>query len=191
MSKFLLSHKFLFALIAGLVVAIFVLLNQEPRVERSPRVIIGRIEDAVLQDYDLSFKARIDSGAGLSSVNAKIIKIKEPTEAGKLGRVIFEISDAKGNKRRMDKEIIQWANIKHKGTVGFDKRPMVILDVCLGGKQIQGRVNLADRSQFLYPMLIGRNMLNAGDFLIDPAQTYMSHPHCKINKKLAEQTTIN
>jgi hypothetical protein len=54
----------------------------------------------------------------------------------------------------------------------------VILDICLGGKRLEGRFNLADRELFLYPVLVGRNILRTGDFLIDPKGKFMEHPGC-------------
>jgi len=173
------SKKILLTVIAGLVLTLLVIINSEPRVPRSERVIIGRVEEAILQDYNIKFKSRVDTGAGLSSLNAKILKIKKD---GDSERIIFEIADKDGNIQKLDKKIVEWINIKHKGTVGFDKRPVVEMDICLGGKQIQGRVSLADRTSFIYPLLIGRNFLKAGDFLIDPEQKYMQHPACSVRK---------
>ena len=54
----------------------------------------------------------------------------------------------------------------------------VRLDVCLAGKRLEGRVNLADRSRFLYPALIGRNLLETGGFLVDSEQTFTREPGC-------------
>lgn len=144
------------------------------------RTIIGRVEDAVLQDYGIMYKARIDSGAGVSSLHAKILSIKKSKSRNKPDRVVFEIYDEQGNPKEIELPIVEWQNIKKKGSLGFSKRPVVRLDICLGGKQVDARVNLADRHQFLYPLLIGRNTLNAGDFLIDPAQKYMEHHGCRL-----------
>lgn len=179
----MISKKLLGVIIAVLLITLAVVINREPRVERSPRVIIGRVEEAVLQDYDIKFKSRIDTGAGLTSLNAKILEIKKPKKSGELGRVIFEVVDPQGKTQEMNKEIIDWANIKHKGVSGFDKRPVVEMLICLGGKKIRGRVNLADRGDFIYPLLIGRNFLKAGDFLIDPEETYMRHPACAVKMR--------
>lgn len=144
------------------------------------KVVIGRVERAILQDYGIKMKARIDSGAGLTSVHAKIIEVKKSKSRKKAERIVFELFDKKGKAYRDEKEVIEWVHIKRKGSTGFIKRPMVRMDICLGGKQIETRVNLADRSDFIYPLLIGRNTLKAGDFLIDPAQTHMEHPDCKL-----------
>jgi hypothetical protein len=143
------------------------------------REIIGRVEYAILQDYRIKYKARIDTGAGVSSLDAKVLEIQKSKNKTKPDRVIFEIYDEEGKPKRLNLPIVEWQNIKKKGLVGFSKRPVVMLDVCLGGRQIEARVNLEDRHQFLYPFLVGRNMLKAGDFLIDPSQTYMEHPACK------------
>jgi hypothetical protein len=39
-------------------------------------------------------------------------------------------------------------------------------------------VNLNDRSNYLYPMLVGRNLLNTGKFLVDPSKKYLEEPDC-------------
>ncbi|MGH8581020.1 MAG: RimK/LysX family protein [Gammaproteobacteria bacterium] len=73
---------------------------------------------------------------------------------------------------------MEWAEIKGKGTKQAVRRPVVRLDFCLGGKRLEGRINLTDRSMFLYPVLIGRNILKTGDFLIDPRKKFMQKPGC-------------
>ena len=49
---------------------------------------------------------------------------------------------------------------------------------CIGGRKIRDEVNLADRGHFIYPVLIGRNMLGKGDFLLDPSRTFVSRAPC-------------
>ena len=141
-----------------------------------PRVIIGRIEFVVVRDAHLRLKARIDTGAGLSSVDAKILEIKK-TDTGE--RVRFQLQDAEGKTKTLERDVVGWANIKIMGSDEKNRRPIVKLSICLGGKRIKGRVNLNDRSNYLYPMLIGRNLLNTGKYLIDPSQLYLQEPGCK------------
>ena len=50
--------------------------------------------------------------------------------------------------------------------------------ICLGSHYMETDVNLVDRSNFDYQMLIGRNFL-AGNVLIDPASTYVAEPACQ------------
>ena len=145
------------------------------RPDDKPRVILGRVEYAVLQDIHVKIKARIDTGAGISSVHAKVLELK-PTDAGE--RVRFQIDDGQGNTKELWRNVVGWANIKVMGSDQKNRRPIVRLDVCIGGKKLEGRVNLTDRGEFLYPMLIGRNLLNTGKFLVDPSKTYLQEPGC-------------
>ena len=141
-----------------------------------PRVILGRVEYVVLQDVHLRMKARIDTGAGVSSVHAKILEFKQKEDGE---HVRFQLEDAEGNKKILQRKVVGWLNIKVMGSDERSRRPIVRLDVCIGGKQIEGRVNLNDRSEFLYPMLVGRNILNTGKFLVDPGATYLQDPGCE------------
>lgn len=141
------------------------------------QTIIGRVEYVVMQDVGIKLKARIDTGAGVSSIDAKILQIK-PAAGGSGERVVFEIRDDAGNPKSIERKIVEWSEIKGKGTTKSSRRPVVILDFCLGGRRLEGRINLADRSGFLYPVLIGRNILKTGGFLIDPGKSFMQAPGC-------------
>ncbi len=142
------------------------------------RPVIGWIEYVALEDANIVVKARIDTGAGLASINAEIVEVKKSKD-GATEKVVFRIVDKDGNKKTMQRTIVEWINIKKKGGDGYIKRPVIKLDFCLGGKQVEARANLADRSDFLYPVLIGRNVLKAGDFMIDPEKTFTHEPVCK------------
>lgn len=141
------------------------------------RPVIGWLENVGLEDANFIMKARIDTGAGLASLNAQVMEIKRSKNGSE--RVVFSVQDASGKKTILERPVEKWVNIKKKGNTGFMKRPVVKLVMCLGGKKVRARVNLADRSGFLYPMLIGRNVLKAGDFMIDPQTTYTHEPPCK------------
>src|SRR3972149_1259102 len=126
-----------------------------------PRTVIGRVENVVLQDVHVKLKARIDTGAGGSSIDAQAIEATQNAQSGT-------------NPPR--RKVVGWSNIKVMGTDRMNRRPIVKLDVCLGGKKLEGRVNLTDRGAFLYPVLIGRNLLITGKFLVDPGATDRQEP---------------
>ena len=50
------------------------------------------------------------------------------------------------------------------------ERPLVNADVTLAGKTFRLRVGVADRSQMRYSVIVGRDILRSGDFLIDPSK---------------------
>jgi hypothetical protein len=146
-----------------------------PEKPAKPRPIVGRIEYVVVRDVDLRLKARIDTGAGVSSIHAKILEIKETPEGE---RVKFQITDAEGVTKTLERDVVGWSQIKVMGTDQKNRRPIVKLHICLGKKKVYVRVNLNDRSNYLYPMLVGRNLLNTGKFLVDPSKKYLEEPDC-------------
>jgi hypothetical protein len=151
-------------------------IGEKKKAATKPRVILGRVENVVLRDFGVKLKARIDTGAGVSSVHAKILEIKK-TDQGE--RVRFEIEDGDGSTKKLWREVVGWANIKVMNSDDRSRRPIVRLSICLGGKKLKGRVNLNDRGEFLYPMLIGRNLLNTGEFLVDPSRKFLVDPGCE------------
>lgn len=142
------------------------------------RPIIGRIEYVALPEADVVLKGRIDTGAGLASINAKVLDIKKDKD-GKKETVVFVLKDDKGHQKQLERPVVEWVNIKVKGGSEYAKRPVIKLDFCLAGTRVEARANLADRSNYLYPVLIGRNVLKAGDFLIDPEKKFTQDPKCK------------
>ncbi len=51
-----------------------------------------------------------------------------------------------------------------------EERPLVRGRLTLKGKTFTLRVGVADRSQMRYPVIIGRDILRSGEFLIDPSR---------------------
>ena len=50
------------------------------------------------------------------------------------------------------------------------QRPLMKARIALAGKMFRISVGVADRSQMRYPVIIGRDILRSGDFLIDPSR---------------------
>lgn len=136
------------------------------------RPVIGWVEYVGIGDTDLVMKGRIDSGAGLASVNAQVMEVRK---SGNGEKVVFSVMDDHGKKTTLERDVVEWVNIKKKGSSGYIRRPVVKMLFCVGGKRINARANLADRGGFLYPVLIGRNVLQTGNFMIDPTQKFI-HP---------------
>lgn len=91
--------------------------------------------------------------------------------------VIFSIRDRDGKEKTLQRKLVRWVKIKKKEG-GILRRPVVRMTFCIGGRRIRDEVNLADRDHFIYPVLIGRNMLGKGDFLLDPSRTFVSRAVC-------------
>ena len=147
-----------------------------PRIGANERVIIGRVENVVMQDVGAQLKARIDTGAGVSSIDARNIRVEKASDGSE--RVKFDLTDDRGKATTVERKVMEWAEIKSEGGKARVRRPVVTLDICLGGRRLEGRFNLTDRSRYLYPVLVGRNILKTGDFLIDPKAKFLKPPGC-------------
>jgi hypothetical protein len=61
--------------------------------------------------------------------------------------------------------------------MGTEKRPVVEISICLGSKQLRLLATLKDRSEMIYPFLVGRSALS-GNFLVDPSLSRTAQPVC-------------
>ena len=155
-------------------------------------ITVGWVESLYIEAIDTHFNAKLDTGAKTSSIGADILDVVEYTpEAmkegksgqdkpakGALGRIIFTIEDDKGVKKTLERDIVRWARIKRKGNAGFIRRPVVKMRFCLAGHVIEDEVNLAVRSRFIYPVLIGRNMLEKGGLVVDASRKMTAPSTC-------------
>jgi hypothetical protein len=146
-------------------------------------VIVGWVEKVHIDSLDTVFKAKLDTGAQTSSIDAKIIDIVKPEkddddDDDKHGRVIFSVEDNDGKARTLERRINRYVRIKTK-TGGYLRRPVVTMTFCIAGIPIKEEVNLADREHFIYPVLIGRNMLKDGRLVIDASTTFTSDADCE------------
>jgi hypothetical protein len=81
--------------------------------------------------------------------------------------VRFEVKNKSGDKLTLEKKVQRWVQIKRHGAE-LQKRPVILLGICLGYFYKEIEVNLVDRSDFNYPMLIGRSFM-ADSFIVDPS----------------------
>lgn len=138
---------------------------QEPQNE--DRITLGEAEYIKLNDNGAVLKARIDTGAKLTSIRAE--KISTFERDGKPW-VSFELTDNQGKKTQHKKPLVGYTQIKQHGKAPL-KRPEITTTLKLGQTTQQIKVNLANRKGFEYPILIGRNFLD-GFFVVDTSKKY-------------------
>lgn len=152
---------------------------------RTP-ITVGWVERVGLPEVGLVIKAKIDTGAKTSSLDADIIDIAkvEKTAQNRLGeKIVFSVTtEDKATKKTFERDIIRYVRIKKKGG-GFVRRPVVRMSFCIATNIVTEEVNLANRENFLYPVLIGRNMMTHAGFIVNPSQSFITRPHCKSLKK--------
>ncbi|MEM9573525.1 MAG: RimK/LysX family protein [Pseudomonadota bacterium] len=91
--------------------------------------------------------------------------------------VTFRLTSRGGKSIVYTAPVERWVSIRRRGG-GSIVRPVVMMDLCVGGIRVSGEVNLADRSGFNYPILIGRNMLSDARISVDSRQIFASKRAC-------------
>jgi len=136
--------------------------------------IMGWVERVEIFGSGLSMKAKLDTGAKTSSLDATEIEIFR--EDGKRW-VRFVITDDDAQESfTLERPLERYVRIvRHSGE--HQRRPVVMLEICLGSNLHDIEFSLIDRSNFIYPVLLGRSALQ-GQTLIDPDETYLTRPRC-------------
>jgi len=137
------------------------------------KAIMGWMEAAGLPDWNVMVKAKLDTGAKTSSLDARNINFFK-----KNGRdwVRFTLSLPKGKANRsikvqVERPVLRYAAIKEHNTHN-QRRAVISLPITLGGKNYQTEFSLADRSKFLNPILLGRDFLE-DVAIIDPDRRFL------------------
>lgn len=130
--------------------------------------VMGWLETIFLQPGNLKVTAKLDTGAKTSSVHAS--KIEHFSKADNPW-VRFTFSpDKDSDSIRIERPLIRTAIIKERLS-GSSKRDVVTLTFCKNGKDYETEFTLNDRSNFNYPVLLGRSFL-AGNVLVDSSATF-------------------
>ena len=133
------------------------------------KVIVGEVENFYLAGPGLIYKARIDSGAETSSINARNI-----TRFERDGNnwVRFEVSVPGTDKFvTLEKEVSRRVRVIQASAEEAERRVVVELQFFIGDHQQVAEFTLADRSNLTYEVLIGRNVLR-DVMLIDVGKEY-------------------
>ncbi|HXZ91778.1 MAG TPA: RimK/LysX family protein [Burkholderiales bacterium] len=138
--------------------------------------VIGWVEPVQVEDK-LVVNAKIDTGADIPSLDAQDLKI---TRRGRKEWVSFWTKGRDKQRVDIEREIFRYVDIERAGGQN-EKRPAVILNLCLGDVRREVVVNLVDRSQLEYPMIIGRSFLQ-NKFIVDPTHTFTTLPSCAPGK---------
>lgn len=135
------------------------------------KITIGCVEEIVLVPWEVRLPARVDTGAATCSLDARDIAVKGDT-------VEFRLPEKYGGKQ-LSLPLAGWKTVW--SSRARDRRPVVVLEFCLGGKLIRTKANLNDRSRVKYPFLVGRNALKK-DFVVDCTRERRAQPACPEGK---------
>ena len=129
-----------------------------------PLGTIGQEEPVFIHPFTVSFASRIDTGAAISSLDAKNIQVFE--RDGKKW-VSFDIIQRNTNiSNHFETPLVRKASVKR--IKEDEDRYIVNMPVKMGELNMEAQFSLADREKFDYQILIGRNIL-IGNAIINPA----------------------
>jgi hypothetical protein len=135
--------------------------------EDKPKTVIGAVEEVVLFPWGVKLPARIDTGAGMTSLDVRDLTIRNKVAQ-------FRLPEKYGN-TLISLPVIRYCKVRSADSRG--RRPVVEIELCVGSKRMRVRVNLNNRSHLEYPLILGRNVLNQG-FVVDCAQERLLSPKC-------------
>lgn len=145
--------------------------DPDPRVKE----IFGWIEWVAVGERGLRLKAKLDTGATTSSMTAQDIEyFKRNDDKWVRFKVRNRYLDGV---KTMEAPLVRHVRILRHGAP-TQRRPVVNLGLCVGDIYRERQFSLVDRSDFNYPVLIGRNFLR--DYiLVDSDVIYTREPVCK------------
>lgn len=134
------------------------------------KMIIGEVENVRLVPPNIVLKARIDTGAKTTSIDARDIM---PFERDGKQWVRFVCMDGK-KEHTLERKVVKLVRIKGHGKVA-QHRYVINMRIVLGNISQLIHVNVNDREAYTYPILIGRNFLR-DYFIVDVAKKHQLKP---------------
>lgn len=166
-------HRCFFAILALMVFVPQVSATND--VEVNAVDIFGWVERVELLDGKFDMKAKLDTGAATSSLDATgIEQFRKDGERW----VRFTVTGPEtGDTVVLERPLVRNVRIvRHNGA--HQRRAVVQLPICLGKHRREVEFSLIDRSNFIYPVLLGRSALD-DVALIDSASTFANYPACE------------
>jgi hypothetical protein len=120
------------------------------------RITLSRAEEVILLPWNIRLLARIDTGATVTSLDARQLKI-DGNEAE------FRLPEEYGG-ALLRLPIAGWRHVR--SSKGREERPVVEIELCVASKKIRVKANLNDRSMVKHPIILGRNALK-DHFIVD------------------------
>ncbi len=146
------------------------------------KIVIGRYEDiSVFKPDIVGIPSKVDTGAFRSAIHATDIKIVRT----KSGRVLkCRLLGHRCHPESFDFTTKKFEKVNITNSFGHSEdRYEVNLRIKLGPKVFTTSFTLADRSESVFPVLLGRKLLK-GRFLVDPAESGINRRKLKKQFKI-------
>ncbi len=137
------------------------------------KAIMGWLESIFIRPWNRRLTAKLDTGAKTSSLHADRIEHFSKDGEDWVRFNLGDIEDRKLPPITVEKPLLRTVSIKCKGEdCQPSQRDVVLMTICKNGKEYPAEFNLVDRSNFNYPVLLGRSFLK-GVALVDASETFL------------------
>jgi hypothetical protein len=147
---------------------------------KTGKKIIGETAFITVSEAGLTYDSRIDTGATTTSINAFDIKIKgeDKEKQQNINKLVtFKTRNRSGKVAVISTRVVNVVIVSN--SQGREFRYVVDLTLNWQGSSRKVRVNLRDRQEMTYKLLIGRNWLE-GKYLVDVSKK--EHGQESVNK---------
>lgn len=152
--------------------------------ESHKRDVFGWVEKAELEPSGVEVKAKLDSGALTSSLHAENIERFEKN-GEEWVRFTTEVeAEDKDEMVSLTYEKPLFRNVIIIGAGGEERRPVVLVKICMGGTYYEEQVSLENRDEFNYPLLLGRRTIQHLG-LLDVTRTFLQEPGCNEDSEVS------
>lgn len=147
------------------------------------KVIFGLHENVTISELDLDLEAKLDTGAVSASLSAYDIELfdKNGDEW-----VRFRLGAKEYAGQKVELPVDKTVRIRRRkedvadNEKTYSERVVVRLGVCIGGREVPMRVNLADRRNFNFALLVGSEGLREIGALVDSSLEFATgSPQCR------------
>lgn len=125
----------------------------------------------------VAVKMKLDTGALTSSLDARALQhFKRDGKAWvRFSLVLTDANTDKEVRQTLERPVERSVTVRGAG--GMEERPTVTMSICLGNKVYKEWFTLRDRSDMIYPVLLGRRLL-AELGPVDSSRTFTVQPSC-------------
>src|SRR5690554_3726874 len=145
--------------------------------------VFGWVERATIEPWGVAVKAKLDSGALTSSLDAREIETFERNGEEWVSFRLKLEDTASGEAFEEQLELPLYRDVRVRGAGGRDERPVVLMKFCMGDTIYEEQFSLRDREEMLYPLLLGRRAIGHLG-LLDVNNTYLAAPECHEDAEL-------
>ncbi|GAB5382665.1 MAG: ATP-dependent zinc protease [Aliiglaciecola sp.] len=121
--------------------------------------VLGALEHITIEAVNLSFDARIDTGAATSSINAVDIEVFERNGDDWVRFHVLDDSKKATDENWIEAPVVRFVNIRQASSEEPERRAVVKLWTRLGEMRDNSEFTLADRSHMTHPVLLGREFI--------------------------------